>query len=345
MKTTRITKETVVGVLYGGLSNEREVSLRSGKNCYNALLRLGYKNTVLIDVSENLTDDLKEQAVEVAFLCLHGKYGEDGTVQGLLELMKIPYTGSGVLSSALAMNKPLTKRVLTAQGLPFPKSFVIEEHESDTFEEFVKTLPPPPVMVKPLNEGSSVGVFKIEDASELSACVKNTLREFGGAIVEGFVSGQEITIGVLEEGSGASAKGAGSLSNGAANGTAVLAQAGTTLVALPILELRPKSKAGFYDYEAKYTAGMTDFILPAELNETRTREAQELAKKTFRALNCSGYARVDMIAGHDGKLYILEVNTLPGMTDTSDLPAMAEVAGISYDQLVERILQSSGLDK
>ncbi len=342
MKTTRITKDTVVGVLYGGLSNEREVSLRSGKNCYNALLRLGYKNTVLIDVSENLTDDLKEQAVEVAFLCLHGKYGEDGTVQGLLELMKLPYTGSGVLSSALAMNKPLTKRVLTAQGLPFPKSFVIEEHESDTFDQFVKTLPAPPVMVKPLNEGSSVGVFKIEDASELSNCVKTTLREFGGAIVEGFVSGQEITIGVLEEGAESAAKSSG---GGAVNGTAVLAHSGTTLVALPILELRPKSKAGFYDYEAKYTAGMTDFILPAELNETRTLEAQELAKKTFRALNCSGYARVDMIAGHDGKLYILEVNTLPGMTDTSDLPAMAEVAGISYDQLVERILQSAGLDK
>lgn len=339
----KMTKETVVGVLYGGLSNEREVSLRSGKNCYNALLRLGYKNTVLIDVSENLTEDLKENAVEIAFLCLHGKYGEDGTVQGLLELMKLPYTGSGVLSSALAMNKPLTKRVLSAQGLPFPTSYVIEEHESDNFDQFIKTLPAPPVMVKPLNEGSSVGVFKIDEASELAGCVKDTLREFGGAIVEGFVSGQEITIGVLEESHVSASAGIGSHSH--SNGSAVLAHAGTKLVALPILELRPKSKAGFYDYEAKYTKGMTEFVLPAELSEARTAEAQELAKKTFRALNCSGYARVDMIAGHDGKLYILEVNTLPGMTDTSDLPAMAEVAGISYDQLVERILLSAGLDK
>jgi D-alanine-D-alanine ligase len=339
----KMTKETVVGVLYGGLSNEREVSLRSGKNCYNALLRLGYKNTVLIDVSENLTEDLKENAVEIAFLCLHGKYGEDGTVQGLLELMKLPYTGSGVLSSALAMNKPLTKRVLTAQGLPFPTSYVIEEHESDNFDQFIKTLPAPPVMVKPLNEGSSVGVFKIEDASELAGCVKDTLREFGGAIVEGFVSGQEITIGVLEESHVSASAGIGGHSH--SNGAAVMAHTGTQLIALPILELRPKSKAGFYDYEAKYTAGMTEFVLPAELSEARTAEAQELAKRTFRALNCSGYARVDMIAGHDGKLYILEVNTLPGMTDTSDLPAMAEVAGISYDQLVERILFSAGLDK
>lgn len=353
MKTAKkmppeINKNTVVGVLYGGLSNEREVSLRSGQNCYNALLRLGYKNSVLIDVSENLTEDLKENAVEIAFLCLHGKYGEDGTVQGLLELMKLPYTGSGVLSSALAMNKPLTKRVLTAQGLPFPSSYVIEEHENDNFDQFIKTLPAPPVMVKPLNEGSSVGVFKIEDASELAGCVKDTLREFGGAIVEGFVSGQEITIGVLEESHAASSSASSSLGNtsigGHSNGSAVLAL-GTQLIALPILELRPKSKAGFYDYEAKYTKGMTEFVLPAELSAARTAEAQELAKRTFRALNCSGYARVDMIAGHDGKLYILEVNTLPGMTDTSDLPAMAEVAGISYDQLVERILFSAGLDK
>ncbi|MBA4076866.1 MAG: hypothetical protein C0508_17635, partial [Cyanobacteria bacterium PR.023] len=191
--------------------------------------------------------------------------------------------------------------------------------------------------------GSSVGVFKIEEASELAGCVKDTLREFGGAIVEGFVSGQEITIGVLEESHVSASAGIGSHSH--SNGSAVLAHTGTQLVALPILELRPKSKAGFYDYEAKYTKGMTEFVLPAELSEARTAEAQELAKKTFRALNCSGYARVDMIAGHDGKLYILEVNTLPGMTDTSDLPAMAEVAGISYDQLVERILLSAGLDK
>ncbi len=339
----KMTKETVVGVLYGGLSNEREVSLRSGKNCYNALLRLGYKNTVLIDVSENLTEDLKEKAVEIAFLCLHGKYGEDGTVQGLLELMKLPYTGSGVLSSALALNKPLTKRVLSAQGLPFPTSYVIEEHESDNFEQFIKTLPAPPVMVKPLNEGSSVGVFKIEEVSELAGCVKATLREFGGAIVEGFVSGQEITIGILEESHVSASARSGSHSH--SNGSAILAHTGTQLIALPILELRPKSKAGFCDYEAKYTKGMIEFVLPAEISEARTAEAQELAKKTFRALNCSGYARVDMIAGHDGKLYILEVNTLPGMTDTSDLPAMAEVAGISYDQLVERILLSAGLDK
>lgn len=334
----KITRETRIGVLYGGLSNEREVSLRSGSNCFNALKRLGYENTVLIDVSENLVNDIKLNQVEIAFLCLHGRYGEDGTVQGLLELLKVPYTGSGVLSSALSMNKPLTKKVLQAQDLPFPRSYVIQENDGQDLGEFLKSLPKPPVMVKPLNEGSSVGVHKIDDADKLAGCVEATLKEFGGAIVENYVSGQEITIGVLEV-DAAKANGNG---NGNGNGKS---SHKVELVALPILELIPKSKAGFYDYEAKYTKGMTEFVLPAKLSEERTREAQELAKKTFRALNCSGYARVDMIAGTDGKTYILEVNTLPGMTDTSDLPAMAEVAGISYDALVEKILVSAGLDK
>ncbi len=334
----KITRETRIGVLYGGLSNEREVSLRSGSNCFNALKRLGYENTVLIDVSENLVNDIKLNQVEIAFLCLHGRYGEDGTVQGLLELLKVPYTGSGVLSSALSMNKPLTKKVLQAQDLPFPRSYVIQENDGQDLAEFLKSLPKPPVMVKPLNEGSSVGVHKIDEEGKLAGCVEATLKEFGGAIVENYVSGQEITIGVLEVDT-AKANGNG---NGNGNGKS---SHKVELVALPILELIPKSKAGFYDYEAKYTKGMTEFVLPAKLSEERTKEAQELAKKTFRALNCSGYARVDMIAGTDGKTYILEVNTLPGMTDTSDLPAMAEVAGISYDALVEKILVSAGLDK
>ena len=332
----KITRETRIGVLYGGLSNEREVSLRSGKNCFNALKRLGYENTVLIDVSENLVNDIKLNQVEIAFLCLHGRYGEDGTVQGLLELLKVPYTGSGVLSSALSMNKPLTKKVLQAQDLPFPRSYVIQENDGQDLGEFLKSLPKPPVMVKPLNEGSSVGVHKIDEADKLAGCVEATLKEFGGAIVENYVSGQEITIGVLEVDT--------AKANGNGNGNGKSSHK-VDLVALPIRELIPKSKAGFYDYEAKYTKGMTEFVLPAKLSEERTKEAQELAKKTFRALNCSGYARVDMIAGTDGKTYILEVNTLPGMTDTSDLPAMAEVAGISYDALVEKILVSAGLDK
>lgn len=322
-KTIEINKKTKVAVLCGGLSNEREVSLRSGKNCHAALLRLGY-NAVQIDVGHDIAYQLKEQGVEVAFLALHGKWGEDGTVQGLLELMQIPYTGSGVLASALAMSKPLTKSVLKAHGIPYAETLVIDEYDAKNFDN-IQIPTWAPAMVKPLAEGSSVGVEKVDESGSLKTVIKETITKYGGAIVEKYIKGQEITIGVLE--------------NPSHNGTAASFQA------LPILELRPKSKAGFYDYEAKYTKGMTEFVLPAELSPEVTQIAQDLAVKTFRALACSGYARVDMMVDASGQPNVLEVNTLPGMTDTSDLPAMAEVAGISYDALVERILLSSSLDK
>lgn len=320
-----INKDSKIGVLYGGLSNEREVSLRSGANCHAALLRLGYKNAELIDVDKNLSNNLQQKKVEVAFLALHGKWGEDGTVQGLLELLGVPYTGTGVLGSALCMSKPLTKRVLKAEDLPYAPTLILERGTEKEVGTFSQSIPWLPVMVKPLAEGSSVGVQKVEDAASLATIVKDTYTTYGGVIVERYVTGQEITVGVLEQPQ--------HLKNG------------KDLEALPILELRPKSKAGFYDYEAKYTKGMTEFVLPAELSPEVTKKAQEIAVRTFRALNCSGYARVDMMVDREGNPHVLEVNTLPGMTDTSDLPAMAEVAGISYDQLVERILLSSGLDK
>jgi D-alanine-D-alanine ligase len=321
----KITKESRVGVLCGGLSNEREVSLRSGKNCFAALQRLGYQNAELIDVDQDLVFRLKEKKIEAAFLALHGKYGEDGAVQGLLELHQIPYSGSGVLASALAMSKPLTKKLLQANSLPTADTIIIDEHEAKNYEEITKNIQWLPVMVKPLAEGSSVGVSKVDEKSNLLTTVGETITKYGGAIVEKYITGQEITVGVLEE--------LGQNKNG------------KDIWALPILELRPKSKAGFYDYEAKYTKGMTEFILPAELSPEVTKNAQDIAIKTFRALQCNGYARVDMIVDGTGKPHVLEVNTLPGMTDTSDLPAMAEQAGISYDSLVERILFSCGLDK
>nr|AIA15885.1 D-alanine--D-alanine ligase [uncultured bacterium] len=321
----KITKQTRIGVLYGGLSNEREVSLRSGSNCHAALKRLGYENAELIDVGHDIAIVLQQKKIEIAFLALHGKYGEDGTMQGLLEFMQIPYTGSGVLASALALSKPLTKAVLKAQGLPSAETIVIDQHDAKNFRQMIGDIKWAPAMVKPLSEGSSVGVSKVDDSSALVATVEETITKYGGAIVEKYIKGQEITVGVLEE-LGASKNGKG-------------------IFALPILELRPKSKAGFYDYEAKYTKGMTEFVLPAELSPEVTALAQDLAIKTFRALQCCGYARVDMMVDASGQPFVLEVNTLPGMTDTSDLPAMCEEYGISYDELVERIVQSSGLDK
>lgn len=318
-----INKKTRIGVLYGGLSSEREVSLRSGANCHAALERLGYQNAQLIDVDRNIAQNLIQNSIEAVFLCLHGRYGEDGTMQGLLELLRIPYSGSGVLASALAMSKPLTKRVLKALELPFPRTVEVYPKDLQLGKELLSKLPQAPAMVKPLAEGSSVGVNKITEQDALLPCVQATIEKYGAALVETYISGPEITVGVLEKW----------------NGTEFVR------TALPILELRPKSKAGFYDYEAKYTKGMTDFILPAELSPETTKTAQELAVKVFEGLNCSGYARVDMMIDKSGNPYVLEVNTLPGMTDTSDLPAMAEVAGIKYDALVEQILFSCGLDK
>lgn len=325
-KAMTITKKSKVAVLCGGLSNEREVSLRSGSNCLAALKRLGYENAEMIDVGKDLSEVLLKQGTEFAFMALHGRYGEDGAVQGMLELLGVPYTGSGVLASALAMSKPLTKKLLSANGIPYAPTIVITERERDQIDSIVASIDWLPAMVKPLNEGSSVGVTKVEKKEEIKTRVIECLNEYGGVLLEKYIKGQEITIGVLEE--------------------PPQRRNGKDIWALPILELRPKSKAGFYDYEAKYTKGMTEFILPAELSPELTKKCQDLAVKTFRALNCSGYARVDMMVGtDDGQPYILEVNTLPGMTDTSDLPAMAQEAGITYDQLVERILFSSGLNK
>lgn len=326
MKTAvKISKSTRVAVLCGGLSNERDVSLRSGKNCLAALHRLGYENAQLVDVGKDLSEVLRSGGFEVSFMALHGRWGEDGSVQGLLELLGVPYTGSGVLSSAVSMSKPLTKNLLAANSIPSAPTIVITERERNRIDEILASADWLPVMVKPLNEGSSVGVLKVTEKSEVRAKVIETLDQFGGVLLEKFISGQEITVGVLEE--------------------RPEHRNGKDIWALPILELRPKSKAGFYDYEAKYTKGMTEFILPAELSPDVTRKCQETAVDTFRALQCSGYARVDMIVDASGHPHVLEVNTLPGMTDTSDLPAMAEKAGIDYDQLVERILMSAGLDK
>jgi D-alanine-D-alanine ligase len=266
---------------------------------------------------------LLEHKSQVVLLCLHGRPGEDGTIQGMLELLRIPYTGSGVLASALAMSKPMTKQILKSFGLPYPNTVNVYPEDVDAKGRVSKALPSAPAMVKPLAEGSSVGVCKITDASQLLPCVVETVKRYRGALVETYITGPEITVGVLED------------------VDADRRQA----FALPILELRPKSKAGFYDYEAKYTKGMTEFVLPAEISPETTAQAQSLAVKTFQALGCSGYARVDMMVDQSGQPHVLEVNTLPGMTDTSDLPAMAEVAGISYDQLVEKILFSAGLDK
>lgn len=306
-----IQKESKIAVLCGGLSSEAEISRRSGKNCYDALQRLGYKNAKLVEVTENIAEDLK--GFDYAYNALHGKYGEDGCIQGVLEFLKIPYTGCGVMSSALCMNKEYTKKVLSSAGLPLIKSVLISK--GDNLYDKVKELKFP-IMVKPVSEGSSLGMAKVNDTDELVKAVFEASKYKQDIMLEEYLEGISATVGILEKD-------------------------GETF-ATEILEFRTHTE--WYDYEAKYTKGMTDFIIPAEISDDMTKKVKEISMAAFKACGCSGVSRVDFLIA-DNVPYILEVNTSPGMTDTSDLPAQAAAMGISYDELVEIILQSAGLNK
>lgn len=314
---SKIDKNAKIAVLCGGMSSEREVSLRSGKNCHAALLRLGFKNAVLIDVDENIAETLKGvngEKIEYAYIALHGKYGEDGCIQGLLEILKIPYIGCGVMASAVCMHKEYTKKILsTDKSIPLIKSVYIQRGE-DVLNA-VKSLNYP-LMVKPVSEGSSFGMSKVEEESQLLKAVEDAQKFNPDVLIEEYLDGIFMTVGVLEN-----------------NGETF---------ATEILEIRPKKE--WYDYEAKYTKGLSEFILPAKVSEEKTKEIKELAIKAHKLTNCSGVSRVDFHIVGDIP-YILEINTSPGMTDTSDLPAQANCMGIDYDTLVLLILNSVGLNK
>ena len=300
-----------IGVIMGGISSEREISLRSGRNVLAALHRLGYKNAEIVDVSENIMNDIK--GFEYAYNTLHGKFGEDGCIQGVLEILKVPYTGCGVMASAICMNKEYTKKVMGTSGLPLITSVYLLPNEDPV--EKVKDLNYP-LMIKPVSEGSSFGMSKVNDESELVKAVEEARKYNAEILIEEYLVGVAATVGVLEK-----------------DGKAF---------ATEILELRPKNE--WYDYEAKYTKGMTEFILPAELSPEMTEKVKLNAVKAFEVCGCSGVSRVDFLIVNDIP-YILEINTNPGMTDTSDLPAQAEACGIDYDNLVDMVLHSAELNK
>lgn len=310
-----ISKDTKIGVLYGGLSSEREVSLRSGKNCFDALQRLGYKNTILVDVQKDVAVKLTENPIDIAFLALHGTYGEDGCIQGLLEIMGIPYTGSKVLASASGMNKAVSKSIFASNNLPVLPSVTFSSLElSNGIKGKLQNLKLKfPVMVKPVSEGSSVGMSKVNQNENLYDAVMHAGNYRDGVLVEEYIIGKATTIGVLD--------------------------IGRNTIATPILELRTKTE--WYDYKAKYTEGMTEFVLPAELDEKTTKLTQHYAVCAHKTLGCKGVSRVDFIISDDNIPYILEVNTLPGMTNLSDLPAQAKCMGIEYDTLVDILLHSA----
>ena len=308
---TDIQKTSKIAVLCGGFSSESEVSRRSGKNCYDALIRLGYKNSKLIEVTENIANDLK--GFDYAYNALHGKYGEDGCIQGLLEILKIPYTGCGVMASAICMNKEFTKKVLRDAGLPLIKSVCLTK--GDNVFDKTKELEYP-LMVKPVCEGSSFGMSKVNNQDELVKAVFEASKFKQDILIEEFKKGKDATVGVLEK-----------------DGIPF---------ATDILELRSHNE--WYDYEAKYTKGMTDFVVPAEISEDMTQKIKNYAVEAFKACGCRSVSRIDFVITEDMP-YILEVNTSPGMTDTSDLPAQTASMGISYDELVELTLKSAGLNK
>ncbi|MDK9717071.1 MAG: D-alanine--D-alanine ligase [Trichlorobacter sp.] len=299
-------KAKKIGVLMGGLSAERDVSLKSGMAVHQALLALGYDSTA-IDVRNQVATILRDEKIEVAFIALHGRYGEDGCIQGLLELMQIPYTGSGVLASALAMHKLYSKQAFAAAGLTITPYIALRRGESCSAETLPFGLP---AVVKPVQEGSSVGVSIVKKAEELQAALDDAFRYDEMVLIEQYIKGQEVQVGILDN------------------------------QPIGAIEIVPKKE--FYDFEAKYSDGMAEHFFPARLDHALYNKVQQQGRKAHQALGCDGYCRVDFLVTEAGDCYLLEVNTLPGMTALSLLPEIAQKgAGLSFEQLVERILKSA----
>jgi D-alanine-D-alanine ligase len=300
-----------IGVLMGGWSSERTISLRTGLAVHRALLRRGYR-AVAIDVNRSLLRQLLAKKIELVFLALHGPGGEDGTIQGFLETIGIPYTGSGVRASAIAMHKVTAKMLLASQGIPVPAGTVIRADLSGP-----STIPPVgfswPLIVKPAVEGSTIGVSIVRTPSEWQAALALAHRYDREAVVETYIPGHEITVPVLRDVHG--------------------------VRALPTIEI--VAPGGFYDYAAKYTKGRSRYLCPAPLPKRVTQLVTDLAIRAYEVLGCDGAARVDFRVTPRGKAYLLEVNTIPGMTETSLLPMAAAKAGMDYDTLTERILLSA----
>jgi D-alanine-D-alanine ligase len=337
-------KKIKIAVLMGGHSADRDVSLASGAGVIDGLRKAGY-DAVGIDTAlgaNQLSDDRIKQLsrveekppsttdlseldasttiqtvsspdlknVDMVFIALHGGMGEDGTIQALLDIVGIPYTGSGVLASAVSMDKVTAKRIVSAAGVPTPEYFVRSSSKIGDFDELIETIKNTigfPVVIKPNNQGSSVGLNIAMKPSELDKYVKEAKEYSDKILFEKMIEGRELTVSILGD------------------------------EALPVAEVIPKD--GFYDYQHKYTPGLADKIVPAPLSEEETAEVQRLGLTAFKALSCRGFARIDFRYSKDKKWYFLEANTLPGMTQTSLVPKAAQAAGIDFPGLLDRIIQ------
>lgn len=347
MERDTVLAKKRVAVLMGGISSERDISLSTGRQILESLdsakydafgvdaaLLPGSSRNVLRGADEEIATvaEARDALVksnrlvpmghiitadsglrpDVVFIALHGKFGEDGTIQGLLDLLGIPYTGSGVLASALAMDKSMTKKVLAADGIPVPESvdFTVDMggwDKADVAKRVARI--GYPVMVKPSRQGSTIGMTKVNVPEALNSAIEEAAAYDEQIIVEKYVAGAELTVGVIGN---------------------------NQPIALPVIEIVPAHE--FYDYESKYAPGGSEHIIPARISPAQTAQAQDIALRAFRALGCRGMARVDLIIGSDG-MCVLEVNTIPGMTPTSLLPEAAKAAGIPFGRLLDMLIE------
>ena len=293
----------------GGYSSEREVSLRSGQAVADALSQEGYRVIALDITTDDLAKIIKQiqsSPLDIAFIALHGRLGEDGVIQGILEKLEIPYTGSGVKASQMAFNKILTQKALKAAGLPVSANYCITDGKSVDFKTVWNYIKSTPLVIKPACEGSSLGVHIVRHPSEWEPAFKNALSYGPQIIVEQFIRGREFTAGVFDR------------------------------EALPLVEIVPKSN--FFSFTAKYQKGATQYICPAEIPDDLTRKIKELSLSTVELLGCEGFARVDVRVDDNQQPFILEVNTIPGFTGTSLFPKAAREAGYSFVQVCEKLL-------
>ena len=292
----------------GGASAEREISLKTGRAIYAALVQRGYRAT-MIDVDASLPWVLRKKKIDVAFLALHGPGGEDGTVQGLLDILGIPYTGSGVRASAVGMDKAMTKTLVEREGVPVAAGTCIRKGQSAMPPKNLKW----PLVVKPVDQGSTVGVSIVHTSAQWKSALRRAWRQGSAIIAETFIDGREIAVSVLDG------------------------------KALPTVEI--VAPGGFYDYAAKYEKSETRYLCPAPLTKMQDHQVKELAVRSYQVLGCAGAARVDFRLNSKGRPFFLEINTIPGMTERSLLPMAAAQAGMNYESLTERILRSALIRK
>ena len=325
-----------IALIVGGTSSERDVSKDSSKSILVALKNLGYKYKI-IDPAYGLNQPASEEEyftknsctglsnrnyieiinspafddVDLAFIGLHGKWGEDGTIQSLFELREIKYTGSGILPSALAMNKHMSKIIFKHHGIPTPLWFLLDKNnnKTETVKKQVENSFGFPCIIKPNDQGSTVGLSICENAESFDRCVNMAFDYSASVMIEEYIVGRELTVGILGD------------------------------KILPVLEIIPKH--GLYDYECKYTDGMSEYIVPADIPDKVRKTLEDNAATAFNALDCASYGRVDFKVNNKNEAFCLEVNTLPGMTSHSLVPKMAKAAGISFDEVIERIIREA----